>query len=143
MYILKKIIFLWIWTYYFAVFHWLIRSSNLSHRDRERVWLVVIDFDHAMSRFNETKEAKKLTDIIKYSHVHKKRRNFLLLNRQARFKDIISMHAAFPVISLIQNIISASLLSKNSGNESFSGINFWDFNYSNIREMILKDIISL
>ena len=45
------------------------------------------------------------------------------------------MHAASPAVSLFQNIISSSLLSKNSGNESFSGMNWMrDFSYSNRRE---------
>ena len=45
------------------------------------------------------------------------------------------MHAAFPAVSLFQNVISTSLLSKNSGNESFSGINWMrNFSYSNSRE---------
>ena len=42
------------------------------------------------------------------------------------------MHAAFPAVSLFKTIISTSLLSKNSGNESFSGMNWMrDFSYSN------------
>ena len=45
------------------------------------------------------------------------------------------MHAAFPAVSLFRNIISASLLSKNSGNESCSGMNWMrDFSYSNSHE---------
>ena len=52
-----------------------------------------------------------------------KRTNFLVFYGQACFKEIINMHAASPAISLFQNIISASLLSKNSENESFSGEN--------------------
>ena len=78
--------------------------------------------------------AKKLPDIIKYSHVHKKRTYSLVFNSQACLKDIINMYAASPVFSLLQNKISASLLSKNSGNETFSGINWMrDFSYSNSR----------
>ena len=49
--------------------------------------------------------------------------NSPLFNSQACFKDIVNMHAAFPAVSLFQNIISTSLLSKNSGNELFSGMN--------------------
>ena len=64
-----------------------------------------------------------------------KRTNFLVFYGQACFKEIINMHAASPAISLFQNIITASLLSKNGGNEPFSEI-YWmgDFSYSNSRE---------
>ena len=64
-----------------------------------------------------------------------KRTNFLVFYGQACFKEIINMHAASPAISLFQNIISASLLSKNSGNDSFSGINWMrHLSYPNSRE---------
>ena len=70
-----------------------------------------------------------------YYHIQsctQKTTNFLVLNSQACFKDIFNMHAAFSAVSLFQNIISTSLLSKNSGNESFSGMNWMrDFSYSN------------
>ena len=81
--------------------------------------IIQVTQERPKSRFIDTNGAEKLTDIIKYSRVHKKRINFLVWNSQVCFEDIINMNAAFSVVSIFQNTISASLLSKNSGNESF------------------------
>ena len=102
---------------------------------------VVISFDHSSHvrktqvKIYRQKWGQKVFGHYKIQSCTQKRINFLVFNSQACFKDIINMHATSPAVSLFQNIISASLLSKNSGNESFSGINWMrDFSYSNSRE---------
>ena len=75
---------------------------------------------------------KKLTYMIKKQLCTQKRTNFQVLNRQVCFKDIINMHAASRIMSfLFQNLISLSLISGNSWNESFYGIN-WMRDFSSL-----------
>ena len=55
--------------------------------------IIHVTQERPKSWFIDTNWAEDLTDIIKYSFVHTKRINFLVLNSQAYFNNIFNMHA--------------------------------------------------